>query len=244
MAIIIRVLYENEQWKKKCKFPFTDPLCWKCQEARRDLDQGKPTKLDITPPKVGDKECSGCCWERDLCNSFDWGSDQHFRRVLPGMKVFLVFEQKNEKSNRIEYRLWGWTTVKSVNVPPTRRLERDDEEKYKYWIQLEPFEPLPRDRWSRPLCDKDLIGSKWGQGFYRYIDERERETFLEKLALGVPIEDADSKLTIAKPIGKPVKYALLAPNIQQKVEEIAMNQGRAREEIIRQAVAEWLKKQE
>ncbi|MFC1971039.1 ribbon-helix-helix protein, CopG family [Chloroflexota bacterium] len=242
MSIVIRVLYENEQWKRRCTSPFTDPLCWKCQEARRDLDQGKTPKLNITPPNIGDKECSGYCWERDLCNSFDWGSDQHFRRVLPGMKVFLVFEQKNDKSNRIEYRLWGRTIVNSVNVPPARKLEHD-EEKYKYWIRLEPFEPLPRGKWSQPLSDKDLIGTKWGQGFYRYIHEEVREAFLEKLALGVPVEEAGGKLTAAPSTGK-TKYGLLAPNIEQKVEEIAINQGRTREEIIRQAVAEWLKKQE
>jgi hypothetical protein len=245
MAIVIRVLYENGHWKKKCTSPFADPLCWKCQEARRDLDQGKSLKLNITPPKVDDvdgKECSGYCWEQDLCNTYDWGSDQHFRGVLPGMKVFLVFEQKNDKSKRIEYRLWGRTTVNSVNVSPIRKLVHD-EGKYKYWIRLELFEPLPRDKWSKPMSDKDLIGTKWGQGFYRYVREEDREAFLEKLALGVPLEEAGSKLTAVPSAGK-IKYGLLASNIEQKIMEIATNQGRTREEIIRQAVAEWLKKQE
>lgn len=244
MSIVIRMLYNNQGWNGKCKYPFEDPLCWKCQEARQDLVQGKPLKLYITPPNFGDKECSGGCWEQALLcnNNFDWGSDQHFRGVFPGIKVYLVFEQKNDKSNRIEYRLWGSTTIKSVNKPPKRKLEHDTE-KYKYWIYMEPFEPLPKEKWSKVLSDKDLIGSKWGQGFYRYIREEGREIFLEKLALGVPFEDAVSKLNVAQSTGEIIKHGLLAPNIEQTVREIAMSQGRTINDIIKQAVFEWLQKQ-
>jgi len=238
-AIVIRVLYNNRRWMDKCTSPFADPLCWKCREARRDVDQGKAAKLNITPPKpddIGGKECSGYCWEAALCRTYDWGSDQRFREVLPGMRVFLVFEQKNENTKRIEYRLWGVTRVVRVNVPPARTLTHD-EGKYKYWVLLESFEPLPRDKWSDPISDRDLIGKKWGQGFYRYIEEG-RATFLEKLASGVPAGEAGvGKITVALPAS--IK-GLLAPSIEQKIDKKAVEQGRTKEDIIRQAVAEWL----
>ena len=241
-ALLLRVLYENSKWREKCLSPFTDPLCWKCQEARRDLDQGKVTKLNITPPEiddVGDKRCSGRCWEASLAKDFEWGSDKHFRGLLPGMKVFLVFEQKNNNTKKIEYCIWGSTIITHINVP---QLAHPDSS-YKYWIRLKEFEPLPHEKWSNPMSDKDLLGTKWGQGFYRYIYNESHVAFLEKIVSGVPIEEAGIKLNLVPPAVK-TKNVLLSANIEEKIKEIANSQGRTRDDIIRQAVAEWLKKQD
>jgi hypothetical protein len=240
-AIILRVLYNNGQYRAKCTFP--DPLCWKCIEARRDLDRGRPLKLNIVPPKLDDKDCSGVCWERDLLKALDWGNDQRFPRVIPGMKAYLVFERKNDK-NRIGYSLWGSTTVKGVDESTTRKISQDSKDRYRHWIHFEPFDPLPRDIWSTVLADRDLVGSSWRQGFYRYVYDEGREAFLRKLASGTPYEEASRELSPIASADKMAGGGLLAPHIEQKVQEIADNHGRTREEIIRQAVAEWLKKQE
>jgi hypothetical protein len=240
-AIVLRVLHNNSQYSAKCTLP--DPLCWKCLEARRDLDQGKPLKLNITPPRPNDTKCSGACWERDLLKYRDWGSDQDFRRVLPGMKAYLVFEQKNDK-NKIGYCLWGSPTVEVVNQSTAREISQDSRVKYGYWIHFKPFDPLPREKWSRVLSDRDLVGSSWRRGFYRYIYDEGRQAFLDKLALGIPYEEASRELTPITSVDKMAGGSLLAPHIEQKVQEIADNHGRTRDEIIRQAVADWLKKQE
>jgi hypothetical protein len=241
-ALLLRVLYENAQWKEKCLSPFTDPLCWKCQEERRDLDQGKITKLNITPPQIDDvdgKRCSGRCWEASLARYFEWGSDKHFRGLMAGMKVFLMFEEKNNNTKKIEYRIWGSTIVTHVNV---QQLAHPDSS-YRYWIRLKPFEPLPREKWSNPMSDRDILGTKWGQGFYRYIYDEAQVAILEKIVSGVTIEEAGIKPNLAQPAAK-TKKLLLSTNIEEKVKEIADSQGRSRDDIIRQAVAEWLKKQE
>ena len=44
-ALVLRTLYNNRGWKDKCVSPFNDPLCWRCQDARKKIAQGKSIDL-------------------------------------------------------------------------------------------------------------------------------------------------------------------------------------------------------
>lgn len=238
------MLYSNRQYKERCIGPFSDSLCWKCQEARRLVDKGKDRKVSIDPPKlddVGDTKCHGSCWERDLCNTYDWGSDQQLKEVFPGMIVYFVFQQRNIATKRVEYCIWGRSKVERVDETPTRELKKG-KGKYYYWIHFEPFDALPPTKWSQPISDIDLVGSLWGQGFYRYIYEKNREEFLDKIFKGNRVEESKKQL-ITVPSPSKMK-TVFASNIEQKINEIAIKQGRMREDIIKQAVAEWLQRQQ
>ena len=242
-ALVLRTLYNNRGWKDKCVSPFNDPLCWRCQDARKKIAQGKSIDLVFTPPNVDDvggKECSGKCWEQKFAkdNNFKWGSKKQYG-VRSGERVFLVFEKKNHNTKKIEYRIWGSTIVSQVNIEQ----QADPTSNYKYWLRLKEFEALPPEKWSQPLSDIELIGSQWKQGAYRYIYDEAQVAFLEKLVSGAPMKEVGNKSNFVS-LAVKTKDELLSPNIEQKVQEIAKSQGRTRDDIIKQAVFEWLKRQE
>jgi hypothetical protein len=230
MGIIIRVLYNNKDWKSPCTHPGMDTFCHKC------FGEGN---LDIKRPSKDDEICSGLCWERDLCTNYEWGCTPRGRsfgnRAYKGVRVFFVFQQPEHK-----YTLWGKTTVDSVNVSPKRQLI-DHEIGYDSWMRFVPFEPLPTDKWVRDLRDIDLVDKQWKQGRHRFITP-EKEAELERRIEGMTPEQRVSGLDISFPIRDNKVVAItFANNIYKRLVEVGKAEGRQLEEIVKEAIAEWLR---
>ena len=227
MGIVIRVLYNNQNWQSPCRSPAMDSLCQKC--LRED------NNLNIIRPSENDRVCSGLCWERDLCNNHEWGSARKIgNRAYKGAKVFFVFQQPDGK-----YTLWARTTVDSTNVSPRRQLT-DHEVGYRFWMRFSPFKPLPQDKWVKDLRDIDLVGEQWKQGRYRFITT-DKETQLERLIDGVvPGKLAESPAVVLS-ARETVISVNLASTIYSRLQRAAAYEGRQPEEIIKEAVAEWLR---
>jgi hypothetical protein len=227
MGIVIRTLYTNQDWQAPCKNPGKDSGCWLCFE---DI-------VDIKPPSLSDEVCTGHCWEQHLCNEYKWGCTPKGRRfgnrAYPGMKVFFVFKQRDGK-----YTLWGVTKVQSIDDKP---MEEGKEYEVGYtFIHFNPFEPLPRNKWLRNLSDVQLVGEKWLMGRHRYIDT-EREAKLEQLVEGIVSgKEAESLVTAELPTTTTLNVNV-APNVYKKLKDIADEEGREIDEIVREAMAEWLK---
>jgi len=230
MGIVIRVLYNNQDWKSPCTHPGNDTFCHKCFEQ---------SNLDIKRPSRSDDVCSGLCWERDLCTNFEWGCTPKGRsfgnRAYKGIRAFFVFQQHDHK-----YTLWATTTVESVNVPPKRQL-MDHEIGYDSWMRFVPFEPLQTDKWVRDLRDIDLVDNEWKQGRHRFITP-EKETELEKRIEGTTPGERISSLHTSLPISESKIVAItFANNIYRRLIEVGKTEGRQLEEIVKEAVAEWLR---
>ena len=230
MGIIIRVLYNNQDWKAPCTHPGIDSFCHKCFAD---------SNIDIRGPKKNDEVCSGLCWERDLCTNYEWGCTPKGRkfgnRAFPGIKVFFVFQQPDHK-----YTLWATTQVTHVNVRPIRHLV-DHEIGYYHWMRFAPFDPLPKGKWVKDLTDIDLVDRQWKQGRHRFITPA-KEKDLEGL-----IEGTTSKEELSKPDGPfPINdngsvHIKFSSNIYKKLLEIGKIEGRQLDEILKEAVAEWLR---
>lgn len=228
MGMVIRVLYNNQGWQDPCITPGKDIGCFNCFESEF---------LDIYAPSRDDEKCTGHCWEQHLCAEYKWGCTSKGRmfgyRAYPGMKVFLVFRQPSG-----HYTLWGKTTVRDIDDEVATE-GRDYEVGFAF-IHLEPFEPLPKEKWVSNLSDVQLVGEKWLMGRYRYIDA-EKEGYLEQLIEGeVSAEQAET--TAATPASNNVNLSVsVTPNIYKKLEGTANEEGRQIDEIVREAIAEWLK---
>ncbi len=229
MGIVIRTMYNNQNWQAPCIKPGEDPECT-CFTSQ----------VNIKAPKEEDEVCSGNCWERYIRVDHRWGctpQGRTFAQAYKGMKVFFVY-----KHLMGDYTIWGTTKVKDVDLFPMKS-GKDYEAGFAF-IHFEPFEPLPRDKWVLGLFDKQLVGEIWRQGRFRYID-REREQYLDRLIEGQGISEA----AIKQPISV-IKNSMdvisieIAAGIRKRLENVALNEGRTIEETIREAIAEWLRVRE
>lgn len=228
MAIVIRVAYNNKDWKGPCDTPWKDNLCWYCFEGQ----------LQIKAPQVNDVVCSGDCWEKRLCTEYRWGCTPKGRvygsDAYKGAKVFFVYKQRNGN-----YTIWGRAQVSSVD-DKLMQSSNEFENGYSY-IHFEQFEPLSQNKWVKDIPDTKLVGARWLQGRHRYINI-EREQFLDGLIDGLPIEKIAN---VVEPKGNEdgsidvtVKLML---RIYRKIEKIALEEGRSKDEVFREAIAEWVK---
>ena len=227
MAMVIRTLYNNQGWRAPCLQPGKDPECWLCFEDN----------VAIKAPNLTDEVCSGDCWERYICSRYRWGCTPRGRtfgyRAYRGNKVFFIFKQQDGN-----YTLWGKSLVKSVDTEP---LKQGEEGEIGFaFIHFDPFEPLTRDKWVSNLSDIQLVGKRWLRGRYRYIDH-EKETYLEQLIEGIVLEPQIEIPVLARPTATIDVSVSLMPNICKKLEDIAGEEGRQVDEVIREAIAEWLK---
>jgi hypothetical protein len=226
-AMVIRTLYNNRDWQAPCNRPFEDSECRLCF---------KPN-VAIRPPKVGDEICSGHCWERSICTKYYWGCPPPGRRfggrAQIGTQVFLVYRQPNGG-----YTLWGKTTVQSIDKDVVRN-GIDGEDGFAF-IHFRPFKPLQKDKRIKDLTDLELVGERWLMGTFRYIDST-LEKYLEKLTA----EGKTSEQVVQLPTGASPDTAALSvkvmPNIREKLNKASEKEGRQTDEIIREAVAEWLR---
>jgi hypothetical protein len=219
-------MYNNQGWKAACVKPGEDPECEPCFYPL----------VEIRPPKRGDKECSGNCWERYICTNFKWGcypKGNTFAQAYIGMKVFFVFKQLSGS-----YTIWGTTRVASIDLDQMHT-GKDFEDGYRF-IHFEPFEQLSREKWVRNLLDTQLVGAMWRQGRFRYAD-RERELYLERLISGEKPELTQEFAVAVSPSGTSVLNIEVMSHINEKLEKFALQEGRKKDDIVREAIAEWLR---
>jgi len=191
----------------------------------------------IKPPTPTDEVCTGNCWELHLCSEYRWGCIPKGRvfghRAYPGANVFFVFKQPDGK-----YTLWGETTVHSIDDKPLDE-GRDDEMGFAF-IHFNQFEPIPREKWVINLTDIQLVDEKWLMGRYRYINS-EREAYLEQLIEGPVPENRAKSLSVAPRQNSRTLNISVVPAVYDRLEYIANEEGRQIDEIVREAVAEWLR---
>jgi hypothetical protein len=228
MGMVVRTLYNNQGWRAPCRHPNQDRGCWLCFEDN----------VAIQPPSRTDEKCSGHCWEQHLCAEYRWGcipkGATFGRRAYPGTKVFFVFKQPDGN-----YTLWGETSVRSTDDMPLDQ-GGDDEAGFAF-VHFEPFEPLPRDKWVSNLSNIQLVGQKWLMGRHRYINA-EREAYLKELCeRGVAERPSPSKAGISLKNDIALNITVM-PNVYRRLESIAQDEGRHMDEIIREAIAEWLRR--
>ena len=225
-AIVIRCMYNNQGWNAPCIKPGTDSKCERCFNP----------KVQIRPPQWDDETCSGNCWERYVCKDYKWGcypKGNSFTRAYVGMRVFFVYRNSDGF-----YTIWGTSKVASIDKLPMQT-GRDFEDGYKF-IRFEPFEQLPRDKWVSSIKDKQMVGQSWRQGRLRYIDS-ERELHLEKLIEGEKPEPIETSTDTVPPSANTTLSIDIMPHINEKLDKIAQQEGRHKEDIIREAIAEWIR---
>jgi len=120
--------------------------------------------------------------------------------------------------------------------------ENDFEDGFAF-IHFEPFEPLPRENWVSNLSEDQLVGALWRQGRFRYISKG-REQYLEQLINGSNAFKGVEFRPIEQPDKLEVVNAKLMTSVVTRLTTIAQYEGRTTEEIIREAVAEWLRRRE
>ena len=234
MSMVIRTLYNNKSWEDRCTAPYKDVECASCFKINPFTNE---RMFMIKQPNRTDEECSGDCWERSICTEYRWGctpkGKTFGKRAYPGMKVFFVYGQPDGN-----YTLWGKTTIQSID---DRVLEQGEDfgEGYAY-IHLTPFQPLPKEQWVRNLTDHRLVGEKWLMGRYRYLNASQ-ESFLEDLIGGAKVErQVESPPVTPYPHTLSLKVSLTS-HMDNKLTKIAHDEGRQKEEIIREAIAEWIR---
>lgn len=234
MGIIIRVAFNNQEWVGPCKNPLGDPRCYQCIEGRVYVNFGKPIKEDENGFCKGDTlGGQAWCWEQTLCTEYFWGNaiGKWGPRAYSGEKVYLVYRERDGS-----YTLWGRTKVDRI----------DNGAKPYPKLYLEPFKPLSKDKWARGRSDIDLTGKLWLRPNFRYIDDK-REAFLDSLIEGGSPEQKFKEQPKISPTSQADYMTInlrLKQNVMERLEKIAHNEGREEEEIIREAIAEWLKGRE
>ena len=229
MGLVIRCMFNNQDWKDACIKPGED---WECEMCFL-------SPVNIRPPKKDDEVCSGHCWERYICRKYRWGctpQGRTFAQAYKGMKVFFVY--KHFMGN---YTIWATTKVINVDDHPMQT-GVEDEDGFVF-IHFEPFDPLPREKWVPELSDQQLVGELWRQGRFRYID-KEREQYLEQLIERTGVDEISTVKSLLEPSRSSVISIELMPNIRKRLDQVAKHEGRTIEEIIREATAEWLRSRE
>jgi hypothetical protein len=234
MGIVIRTVFNNQGWAGPCKDPYNDPRCHGCIDGKVNVNNRKPIRVDGNGFCEGDIQHGELwCWEQTLCTekSF-WGNPQGKwgHRAYPGEKIYLVYTEPNGS-----YTLWGKTEVDRVNNSATPAPE----------LHLKPFKPLPNNKRVRGLSAVILVGKKWGQGSFRYIDA-DREAFLDASIGGnqPKSSSAEGSMNFSSVAGYVSLTLHLKANVLERLGKIAGTEGREKEDIIREAIAEWLKGRE
>jgi uncharacterized protein (UPF0264 family) len=150
------------------------------------------------------------------------------------MKAFFVFRQPDGR-----YTLWGRTTVESVNVPPTGKTE-SVKAGYTDYMRFAPFDPLPRDKWVKDLTDIDLVDKPLKQGRFRYVTATKEAQLEQRIGGLAPVMQAERAAAVS-PRGDIAVNLTVTPTMFGRLESAANEDGRQIDEIIREAIAEWLK---
>ncbi len=172
MAIIIRTLFNNQDWAAPCTNTYKDRRCHLCFNPN----------VRIKPPKIGDDKCSGDCWERYIGINFRWGCTPKGKifgtRAKTEIKVFLVYKQVTERgeiSSWKLYTLWGIGEVTSVDDSILLN-GRVGEMGYSF-IHFKSLKIISLAKRVHNLTAYQLVSKKWGRQAFRYIDSQ-KEAYL------------------------------------------------------------------
>jgi hypothetical protein len=214
MAIVLRVAFNNHSWSGVCLHPLSDPLHYQCREKRVRVG-------DVS--EDGNGFCTGKCWERDLCIKYRWESvvGNWGSRAYPGAKAYFVYRQPDGL-----YTLWGKSEVKQVSGKE---------------IFFAPFEPMPTVKWVKDLTDRDIVMERWLQGFYRYVPEDHLERLIQD---GKQFEEHRGATSFSQGAATFRMLVEIKPHIKEKLDRIASEEGREVEDVVREAIGEWLKGRE
>ncbi|MHB8109987.1 MAG: hypothetical protein ACYDHW_08140 [Syntrophorhabdaceae bacterium] len=229
-GLVIRTAFNNQGWADRCRNPLTDDRCFKCRDGKLFINHGKPVEEDSQGRCEGnpenyplnhplDREQLHWCWEQVLCKRYFWGNVRgRWRSTFPGMPVYFVFSKSDGSLT-----LWGSSTVERIDNTP---------DKYPP-VFFNPFVPFPEDKWIRGLSGKEITGSEWRQGNFRYLDAK-HEGYLASLIKG------GSRENIAPTRHDNINIELRR-DIRDKLEGIAEIEGRQIEDLIREALAKLIR---
>ena len=230
-GIVIRTVFNNQGWAAPCKNPTKDYRCYKCVGGDIvSINGGNPIEQNDKGSCYGDFGSvflpeDAWCWEQTLCTKYYWRNVKgKWRYANAGMPVYFVYTELDGSLT-----LWGQSTIDTV--------ENDLEYPTLYF---KPFKPLPENKWIKGLRGEDLTGSSWRQLFYRYLDEIHETYIRHSIAQGKknlevlrkPLPSRDGFNTLEVSIRKDIK---------EKLEKISHNEGRAVDEVIREAVAKLIR---
>jgi hypothetical protein len=154
MGIIIKTVFNNNNWMGKCSNAANDSRLFKCSKLIVDIGSGK-FRVDENG------YCQSGCIESELCTKYCWESfNGAFSRERAVGTSFFVFP---DTDNSLIF--WGKSQIKYVDG---NKMYFDD------------FKPLPENKWIRGLKAIKLLGKKWGNGTYRYLDDSQ-EHYLTNL---------------------------------------------------------------
>jgi len=153
MGIIIRTVFNNQNWMKSCTNADRDRRLFQCHDAVVNISY-KVNKKGI---------CKAKCWEKRLCSEYSWYSKiGNFGPRATGKAYFIYRDIDNSLV------LWGKSKIKNV----------EDNK-----IDFNPFKPFSQKKRIENLSFNDLrqLGvPTWGAGTFRYIGE-DTETRLDSL---------------------------------------------------------------
>lgn len=228
MGVVLRVAYNNSSWRGPCKNPLDDPMRFE-QCIKQKIRVGTRREQDAPLDRIGQREngeCTATCWEQKLCTDHLWHTALGtWRQAQEGDKAYFVFREAGRGGL---YTLWGRSRVAQVKGPDI------------YFE--ESFEPLPQSKWRQHLTARQLVGNEWKQGFYRYVDALQEDKLDSLVEGGEPEAAQSGKLSVpsADSLASPVSVEL-KPHVREKLERIALEEGRDVEEVVREAVGEWLR---
>ncbi len=159
MDIIIRTVFNNQNWMGKCKNADKDPRLYKCQE--KVVNVKFPNSGEFKTDRLGNCACLWC-YESTLCTEYRWVDEKSFAEA--DGKAYFVFPDVDGT-----LVLWGFSEVDHVEKV------RD-----MHYLYLKEFKPLPEENWVRGLRVKEILGTSWNRGTYRYLTQEKSEN-LEKM---------------------------------------------------------------
>jgi hypothetical protein len=91
-GIILRVCYNNREWKGRCKNPTDDPKCWFCTSSPRIIVNGKKA-VSTAKDTYCMGDIPGWCQEQQLRINYTWPLHRGGKRTIlkEDMDVFLFY---------------------------------------------------------------------------------------------------------------------------------------------------------
>ena len=145
MAVIIRTVFNNQNWNGQCQNADRDCRLFKCQKAVVDIGY-KITK---------DGQCAAQCWEQSLCSNYAWHlTTGNFSERATG-RVYFVYPDVDKT-----LVLWGKSEIMKADGNA---------------LTFKKFKPLSENKQVRGLTYQVLEGigvPEWRAGTFRYIFDK------------------------------------------------------------------------
>lgn len=229
-AIVIKTVFNNQDWKGPCKRPLKDYRCYMCvkgvlpginggnpiEENNKGFCHGGFGSFAITE--------DSWCWEQTLCEKFYWRNVKgKWRFVNEGMPVYFVYPEHDKSLT-----LWGHTVIDTI-----------DNDHELPTLHFKAFNPLPQEKWIQGLTGKELTGAHFKQGHYRYLDDKHHNYLSSLIRTGKKAQKTSNALAVEEDADS--FNVQLREDIMKKLEKIAKLEGREIKDIIREAVAKLIR---